>query len=92
MVLMINVSDDPKELGIAVDATAVLRRTPAFTGEAARIAAVVIGRLEALVRRIRADATTSPDDCVAGLHGSVSRRCRMAALGQKTINAAVNEP
>jgi hypothetical protein len=49
VLLMIGISDDLKELGIAVDATTVLRRTPALTGDTTRIATVVIGRLEAFM-------------------------------------------
>jgi len=43
VLLMIGIRDDPKELGIAVDTASVLRRTPAFTGHAARVLAIVVG-------------------------------------------------
>ena len=49
VLLMIGISDDPKELGIAVDTATVLGRTPAFAGDTTRIGVVVIGRLEPFV-------------------------------------------
>ena len=49
MLLVARIGDDLKKRGVAVDATAILRRTPAFTGNTARVIAVVLGRLEALV-------------------------------------------
>ena len=49
VLLMVGIGDDLKKLGVTLDTTAILRRTPTFTGNTARVTAVVLGRLEALV-------------------------------------------
>jgi hypothetical protein len=43
VLLVLGIGDDLKKLRIAVDTTAVLRRTPTFTGDTTRILAVVVG-------------------------------------------------
>jgi len=67
----VEMDPDLEELGITVDATTVLRRTPAFTGDTARIAPFVIGRLEAFMHENALPVVTE----VAGIH----RRWRVPA-------------
>ena len=43
VLLMIGIGDNLEELGVAVDTPTVLRRTPTFTGDTARVLAVVVG-------------------------------------------------
>ena len=49
MLLVLGIGDDLKKLRIGVDTTAVLQRTPTFTGDTTFLLAVVAGRLEALM-------------------------------------------
>jgi hypothetical protein len=49
VLLVLRIGDDLKKLRIAVDTTAVLRRTPTSTGDTTRVLAVVVGRFEALM-------------------------------------------
>ena len=42
VLLVARIGDDQKKLGVAVDTTAILRRTPPFPGDTPRVLAVVV--------------------------------------------------